>query len=453
MATLQIATRLAGGPGANESIRVLVAGDVAYKKSVGSAFGGADIALIEHVETADELLQKIRRGDFDCIVADATVGDCNSLELRESIEQTCQNAPPMILLTENVNLKTVLKAFRNGISDYVPKDHDFAIELLSAVRRAVERNRKTRALIDEIDHLATLANYDRLTGLPNRTLLDDRLLSLIASGERHSEQFSIFLIDINNFKHINDVHGVAAGDQVLRAFAHKLMLASRSSDTIGRVRGDEFFCVIDRGVSEDAVELACVRLSSALSFSVQLDAVDLALTASIGAAIYPADGKTSDALLKAAAQGKYAAKANGSGYCLAGTAPSAAPADDANADPATRPVRAAGAHAGTTLGATPGGAAGRRDENRRSEHRHRVFKRGRIILGDGYSTINCVVRDLSARGARVTVDGVMALPPDFSFTLLDTGAVHVAMRRWQRGRSVGIEFSAEGTQGVNVAAG
>ena len=85
---------------------------------------------------------------------------------------------------------------------------------------------------------------------------------------------------------------------------------------------------------------------------------------------------------------------------------------------------------------------GNRDENCRAEHRNRVFKRGRIILGDGYSTIDCVVRDLTTRGARITVEDNVALPFDFTFSLLDTGAVHVAIRRWQRGRSMGIEFSA-----------
>ena len=208
------------------------------------------------------------------------------------------------------------------------------------------------------------------------------------------------------------------------------------------MQGNEFMYLIDRGVSQDAMELACNRLASALSFSVQLDAVDLALSASIGAAIFPADGGTSAELMKSAGQAKRAAKAHGGGYCFAKKAASSAPLEGE-----VSPSDDGGHNGATAAAAEPAGPrtdvdAGNRGENRRAEHRNRVFKRGRIILGDGYSTIDCVVRDLTAHGARITVEDNIALPFDFSFSLLDTGAVHAAIRRWQRGRSMGIEFSA-----------
>ena len=245
--------------------------------------------------------RKDQRGGFDCIIVDTTVGDRSSLELHENIVQNYDHAPPMILLTAEGSIKSVLKAFRNGLSDYVSMDHDFGGELLQAIRQAVERGSR-RMLIEEIEHLSKLANYDRLTGLANRNVLNDRLVSLIAGGERHGVPFSLFLIEINNFKQINDVHGHTTGDQAIRAFARKLTLTCRSSDTVGRLQGNEFMYLIDRGVSEEAVELACNRLASALSFSVQLDAVDLTLSASIGAAMFPADGRTADELMKAAGE-------------------------------------------------------------------------------------------------------------------------------------------------------
>ncbi len=134
------------------------------------------------------------------------------------------------------------------------------------MRRAVTRSRKTQHILDEVEYLSRMAKYDRLTGLPNRNFLEDRLQSLIASGERHGTAFSLFLIDVNNFRQINDIYGHAVGDQALKAFARQLMLTARTSDSLGRFGGDEFLYLIDRDVTFESVERACRRLSSALAF-------------------------------------------------------------------------------------------------------------------------------------------------------------------------------------------
>ena len=209
---LGLASSPVGIPASDQAIRVLAAGDPRFQKSVTSVLDSGDIALVECVDDAKTMLEKINRG-FDCIVVDKTVGDRSSLELHETIVQNFYNAPPMILVTAEGKYQAVLKTFRSGLSDYVSMDHDFGAELLHAIRRAVERGGKTRALIEEIEHLSKLANYDRLTGLANRNVLNDRLVSLFATGDRHGVPFAVFLIEINNFKQINAVHGHATGDR------------------------------------------------------------------------------------------------------------------------------------------------------------------------------------------------------------------------------------------------
>ncbi len=425
--------------GDGRSIRALVAGDDAYRKSIAAVLA-SEVALVEFAESGPALIEKAISGGYDCIVVDKTVGKQNTLELHEIIDKKCRDAPPMILLTDDGSQKTILKAFRNGLSDVVAKDGDFTKELVNAIRRAVERGRQARKLYEEVDYLARLARYDRLTGLPNRNFLEDRLANLIASGERHGSRFALILIDVNNFKKINDIHGHAVGDQVLKAFARQLMLTSRTSDTFGRFGGDEFLYLIDRSVSDEAVELACSRLTNALSFTVEFDEVGLSLSSSIGAAFFPSDGTTPDELLTAADRAMVTAKANGGGHCLAGGLPTG----DAAIASQTVVLSLDGADGAADADADDL-ADRHREENRRVEHRHRVFKRGRIIFGDGFSTIDCVIRDLSARGARITVEDQIAVPTNFSFALLDAGTVFTAMRRWQRGRSIGIEFVADAT--------
>ena len=406
----------------DQSIRVVAAGDGHFRQRVAAALNASEVALVDGAETADALVMKVLGGGFDCVVVGAAVGDRNSLEVHEILEQQCKSAPPMIFLIEDRKANTILKAFRNGFSDCVSLDQGYTGELLQAIRRAVERGRRGRLITEEIEHLSKLAKYDRLTGLPNRVFLEDRLSALIASAERRGGEFSLFMIDINNFKQINDVHGHVVGDQALRAFARKLTSAARASDTCGRFGGDEFLYLIDHVPSSDGVARVRERLADALSFPVQLDAVGLSLSASIGTALFPADGVTSDQLLTAADRAMYAAK------------------DDAG-QRAQRPAAAVVGEAVVPQTADTQ-RVDYRHENRRAARRNRIFKRARVILGDGYSTVECVVRDVSDNGARITIEDPIAMPGSFSFVFLDKGVVQAAVVRWQRGRNIGIEFPA-----------
>ncbi len=441
--------------------RVLLAGDQNFLDTAAEALDADGISLIDTARTGDALMEKLAHGETDCIVIDRKLGKLSSTALRESILAKQPNPVPMVLLTSEGDAKTVVEAFRNGFSDYVVRGQNSDGELVQAVRRAVTQHRKRQSLFDEIEYLSRIAKYDRLTGLPNRNFLEDRLLSLIASGQRHNSEFALFLIDLNNFRQINDIYGHAVGDQALRAFARQLTATSRSSDSLGRFGGDEFLYLVDHDVSYERIELACARLADALSFSVELEHVGLSLSASIGAVIYPRDGTTPDELLTAADHAMYTAKANGVGHCLANTI-SSAPAGDVTQTngkerkPHNRKSRGDSPRETT---AAPAETLGRvtniahRDENRRAERRNRVFQRGRIILGDGFSTIDCMIRDLSSRGARVTVEDVITVPQRFSFAILASGTVHFAIRRWQNGRSIGVEFQVDGQGETTSAAG
>ncbi len=439
-------------------MRLLIAGDQNFQSRIREVLDASDLSLAEGVVTSGALLTKLSQAAFDCILIDQAVGRQSAVQLHQLVAAKYNSPPPMIMMARQLDARTAIAAFRAGFSDYVAGDHDFANELVRAIRESVRRNRKQQSRLDEIEHLSKMAKYDRLTGLPNRSFLEDRLVSLIASGERHGSTFAVVLVDVNNFRKINDIYGHAIGDQALKAFAKKLMLTARSSDSLGRFGGDEFLYLIDRDVSYETVERACHRLTSGLSFSVELEAVGLSLSASIGAAIFPTDGTTPDTLLTAADRAMYAAKASGAGHCLAQAieTPSRPQGSiEAESRPSQRkgwnadgPSHGNGAAAGDSapigvlvdVARDDNAPIGHRSENRRSQRRNRVFIRGRIIFGNGFSTIDCMIRDLSGRGARISVEDQLAVPPTFSFAILDTGQVYTAARRWQRGRSIGLEF-------------
>jgi diguanylate cyclase (GGDEF)-like protein len=440
--------------GGEHTIRVLAAGNDALKRSVALALDTADVALVDATTTSEAVMDKLADGSVDCVVIDKNVGTRSSFELFEQIGRKHRSPPAMVLLTEDTSAKTLLKAFRMGFSDCVACDKDYANELRQAIRRGVERTSKLRQLNEEIDYLAKLARSDRLTGLPSRAFLEDRVANLAASGDRHGNPFAVFLIDVDNFRQINDIYGHAVGDQALKAFGRRLMLTSRASDAFGRFGGDEFLYLIDRAVSPETVALVCDRLVGALQFSMDLEAVGLSLSASIGAAIFPSDGSTREALLVAAERALHAAKSQSRRYCLASEASGSLaevfsrPKEAGNgvaAQPKNKAEKAgngpfADAEPRVIMAETP---VGTRGENRRVEHRNRVFKRGRIIFGDGFSTMDCVVRDLSLHGARLSVEDQVTLPQRFSFAIVETGTTYPAIRRWQHGKSIGIEFWVE----------
>jgi diguanylate cyclase (GGDEF)-like protein len=153
---------------------------------------------------------------------------------------------------------------------------------------------------------------DELTGLPNRRLLKDRLGQALARSARHDTQVVLLLIDLDDFKRINDSLGHAAGDHVLRMVAQRLSEGIRSADTACRYGGDEFVVMLPD--VEDTKVAASIeeKLLRILRTPYAIGELDIRMTASIGTVVYPDDGESYVELLRKADRSLYSAK-NGSG--------------------------------------------------------------------------------------------------------------------------------------------
>ena len=159
--------------------------------------------------------------------------------------------------------------------------------------------------------LRHLASHDALTGLPNRMLLDDRIVQAIAHSQRHSHEFAVLVIDLDRFKLINDSLGHRAGDELLREVAQRLKSAVRAVDTTARLGGDEFVVLLDGPLTHaEAVEIG-TRAIKVMEPSLRLLGIDLHISASIGIAFYPRDGASVDTLLARADAAMYSAKERG----------------------------------------------------------------------------------------------------------------------------------------------
>jgi diguanylate cyclase (GGDEF)-like protein len=183
-----------------------------------------------------------------------------------------------------------------------------------AQARTVEAGlRETLASIEASEKaLKERAYYDHLTGLANRALLVDRFNLAIERSKRSRIPFAAVMIDLNNFKVINDKHGHAAGDQVLVTIGKRLLDTVRASDTVSRLGGDEFVLIIES--IDDRRELASIgqKLIDMLAEKVPLEGgTVVSVGGSLGFALYPGDGANMDSMLHVADQAMYDCKSSG----------------------------------------------------------------------------------------------------------------------------------------------
>jgi diguanylate cyclase (GGDEF)-like protein/PAS domain S-box-containing protein len=186
-----------------------------------------------------------------------------------------------------------------------------AIRDISARKRAeAERNHliKERALYAEISRLA---RQDALTGLPNRTVLHDRLSTAIESANRHGHRLGVVFLDLDRFKHVNDSLGHSAGDCLLRSVAGRLRASVRRTDTVSRQGGDEFVILLSEVKHREDVAKAVSKVMEAVAVPHLVGSQELAVTASIGIAVYPDDGEDVETLIKHADTAMYHAKDHG----------------------------------------------------------------------------------------------------------------------------------------------
>ncbi len=166
-------------------------------------------------------------------------------------------------------------------------------------------------LLETQSELARQASYDSLTGLPNRTLLNDRIAQLTALSLRHSNSFGLLFVDLDRFKEVNDSLGHQAGDTLLREVSKRLQSAVRLEDTVARIGGDEFVVLLPN-IDPNGARAVADKLLGYLREPVWLDAaIHYTPMASVGVAIYPQDGDTPDLLLRSADMAMYQAKMEG----------------------------------------------------------------------------------------------------------------------------------------------
>jgi diguanylate cyclase (GGDEF)-like protein/PAS domain S-box-containing protein len=190
---------------------------------------------------------------------------------------------------------------------------------LSEVRDAQDQRSHFVAVVNDItdkkraeQELRYLANYDTLTGLPNRSLLAERLARAVVRARRQESRVAVLFLDLDRFKDINDSLGHAAGDRILKAAAARLLGIVRECDTVARLGGDEFTVVVEEILDVAAAEDVAEKVIAAFAEPLEIDGrSEVTISPSIGISLYPDHGQVPTDLLKFADTAMYQAKDRG----------------------------------------------------------------------------------------------------------------------------------------------
>jgi diguanylate cyclase (GGDEF)-like protein len=204
-------------------------------------------------------------------------------------------------------LRALVRAsVRLGRGDYAePVAQGAARDEVGDLARAFDHMRLNIAA--QAQQVRQLAYWDRLTGLPNRAQFRDSVLAAIAAADPARDVISVVMLDLDRFKHVNDVLGYATGDRLLQGVAARLQTVVRDGDSVARLGGDEFALLLPRADGVTAREVAA-RISRAFEVPLTLDDQTVDLSAGLGIACWPQHGDDGDTLLSRAEVAMYAAK-------------------------------------------------------------------------------------------------------------------------------------------------
>lgn len=236
--------------------------------------------------------------------------DCSDLSLSNKVEMRRQ-IKHVITSKKQLRGETpyTSPSGRRGVYDYIivpVLNQEGAVDAIAVTARNVT----DRKAVEETNWQK--ANYDLVTGLPNRRLFRDRLDQNVKHADRNGSSVALLFIDLDRFKETNDTFGHDAGDVLLRLAADRIRACARKTDTVARFGGDEFTVILNDIRSPEHVERVAEKILKALASPFEVSSQTVSISASIGITLSPQDADAAEALIKNADRAMYEAKSAGS---------------------------------------------------------------------------------------------------------------------------------------------
>jgi diguanylate cyclase (GGDEF) domain len=250
-------------------------------------------------------LRRLSSESFDVILLDGALVDTHGLTTLDLV-QAALTSMPLVLLSNQDDPVLERKAIQQGVQDVIVKKNWTREHLVRTVHHAVDRKRAEKSL-------AYLAQYDPLTALANRALFRDRLTHALALAKRKKQEVGVVLLGLDRFKNMIEQLGPEIGDAVLSVTADRLKQCMRDVDTVARLSGSEFTCLLEGITCKNDMEIVARRILTSMAKPVQMQDQTMDITASLGLAVFPLDGQEADGLLDSAKQAMVCVQDTGGG--------------------------------------------------------------------------------------------------------------------------------------------
>ena len=291
-------------PAFNEKARILVVDDDRTMRLLLRRALERDGYEVLEAPDGVQALTQFQSWSPDIVLMDAAMPELDGFAACADLQRMPNGGEtPVLMITGLDDDESVERAFASGATDYITKPVNWAV-LRQRVRRMVNERRAEQ-------HVNFLAYHDALTGLPNRSLFIERLERSLARARRNDQMTAVVFLDLDGFKLVNDTLGHDVGDLLLKSIGDRLPACLRESDTVARLGGDEFTAVLNDVESEGQVGAAARRMLSDLSSPVVINGREIFISASVGIAVYPEDGRDVRTLLRSADMAMYRAKEAG----------------------------------------------------------------------------------------------------------------------------------------------
>ena len=261
-----------------------------------------DIELV-NVQTLAEAAAQLSLDKFDVVLLDLHLPDGSGLQCLDAI-QAVDNEIPIVVLSGQDDEEFAVSILNKGAQDYLVKWEGQGRTILRSIRYAIQRKKSDI-------RLNYLAQYDPLTGIPNRQFFNDQLTRATARARRDGRKVTLLFLDLDEFKVVNDTLGYDIGDRLLKEVADRIRRTVRTGDVVARLGGDEFAVLLEGLSGPREVEAVATGLLEVVSRPYQIAERQLMITTSIGITMYPNDNADTQMLLKNADIAMYQAKENG----------------------------------------------------------------------------------------------------------------------------------------------
>src|SRR3569833_540372 len=258
---------------------------------------------LSHAWCLNDALEHLEKDQFDVALVDLSLPDAHGLCTVNHLQNAVPKLP-IVILSGTDDESLARQAVLIGAQDYLVKGLGDSYLLSRSLDYAIERKERQAQLL-------YLAQFDQLTGLPNRQLFRDRLDGALRRAQRRGDLLALMFIDLDHFKFINDNLGHDCGDELLKAAAQRMQHAVRAEDTVARLGGDEFTVIVEEIARPEDATAVAQKILQAIAEPFEIDGHRLSISGSIGIAIYPDDAAEVESLIRGADGAMYRVKAQG----------------------------------------------------------------------------------------------------------------------------------------------